>query len=195
MSPAWGGSIKLTPSNSPYAKATPLRSPIKTSRAEAHLALKQVIGTTTNSANAFDALVTGTCFAYTAGAAAVVASVSQDLSVSQRFFRARPTTNPLNPSSSVYGGPSTPTQNESRSRTAASLRDAGVGGSPLASPATDWSESPSNKAWSARERIKAATCVSFSPDGRFLAVGEVLEPAHEHWQLLTRTRPASNQGS
>ncbi|KAF1999107.1 WD repeat protein-like protein [Amniculicola lignicola CBS 123094] len=175
MSP-WGnslhGSIKLTPSNSPYPKNTPLRSPVKTSRADVSLSLKQVIGTTTNSANAFDGVPSGRSFAFTAGAAAVIATVDDEQRVSQRFYRARPTTNPLNPSSSIYGGPSTPTQNESRNRTAASLREAGLGGSPMASPGGDWSDSPMGKAWTAKERIKAATCVSFSPDGKFLAVGE-----------------------
>lgn len=173
MSPAITPGIKLNPSPSPFLQKTPLRSPVKTGRAEVNLALRQVIGTTTNSANAFDSLPSARCFAYTAGAAAVIASIGPDHNVSQRFYRARPTTNPLNPSSSIYGGPSTPTQNESRNRTAASLRDAGFGGSPLASPAAnDWAESPSGRAWTMKEKIKAATCVSFSPDGKFLAVGE-----------------------
>lgn len=177
MSPAWGGSIKLTPTPSPFVK-TPLRSPVKPHRADASLTLRQAIGTTTNSANAFDSLASARSFAFCAGAAAVLATVDDDgHRVSQRFYRARPTTNPLNPSASVYGGPSTPTQNESRNRTAASLRDAGVGASPLASPA-DWSDSPNSKTWTARERIKAATCVSFSPDGKFLAVGEVHRSAY-----------------
>jgi hypothetical protein len=152
-----------------------LRSPVKSTRPEATLALKQVIGTTTNSANAFDGLSSGCCFAFTAGAAAVVATVEDGRIASQRFYRARPAANPLNPSASVYGGPSTPTQNESRSRTAASLREAGIGASPLASPANDWTESPGSKTWSGRERIKAAACISFSPDGKLLAVGEVLD--------------------
>ncbi|KAF2848814.1 WD repeat protein-like protein [Plenodomus tracheiphilus IPT5] len=173
MSPAIGG-IKLNPSPSPYLKNnTALRSPTKSNRTEANLALRQVIGTTTSSANAFDSLATGRCFAYTAGAAAVIASIDEEHAVSQRFYRARPTTNPINPSASIYGGPSTPTQNESRNRTAASLRDAGFGVSPVASPATnDWPDSPSSRAWTMKEKIKAATCVSFSPDGKFLAVGE-----------------------
>ncbi|KAL6710733.1 hypothetical protein ACN47E_007790 [Coniothyrium glycines] len=173
MSPALGPGIKLNPSPLPPLKTTPLRSPIKSSRAETNLALRQVIGTTTASANAFDSLPAGRCFAYTAGAAAVIASIDEEHNVSQRFYRARPTTTPINPSTSIYGGPSTPTQNESRNRTAASLREAGFGGPPLASPATqDWAESPSTRAWTMKEKIKAATCVSFSPDGRFLAVGE-----------------------
>jgi hypothetical protein len=172
MSPTWG-SLKLTPSPSPFLKTTPLRSPVKSQRAEASLALRHVIGTTTNSANAFDSLSSARSFAFCAGAAAVLATVDEEHQVSQRFYRARPTTNPINPSSSIYGGPSTPTQNESRNRTAASLRDAGISGSPLASPAIDWNDSPSNKSWSTRDRVKAATCVSFSPDGKFLVVGEV----------------------
>ncbi|KAH9865123.1 hypothetical protein IAQ61_009070 [Plenodomus lingam] len=172
MSPAMGA-IKLNPSPSPYPKNTAVRSPTKTNRTEANLALRQVIGTTTCTANAFDSLADGRCFAYTAGAAAVMASIAQDHSVSQRFYRARPTTNPINPSASIYGGPSTPTQNESRNRTVASLRDTGFGVSPVASPATnDWPDSPSSRAWTTKEKIKSATCVSFSPDGKFLAVGE-----------------------
>ncbi|KAH7075534.1 WD repeat protein-like protein [Paraphoma chrysanthemicola] len=172
MSPALGPGLKLNPSPSPFFKNTPLRSPVKPSRAEASLALRQVVGTTANSANAFDSLTSGRCFAYTAGAAAVIATVGEDHRVSQRFYRARPTTNPINASISIYGGPSTPTQNESRNRTAASLRDAGFGGSPLASPAiNDW-DSPGSRAWTMKDKIKAATCVSFSPDGKYLAVGE-----------------------
>lgn len=175
MSPAWAGSIRLTPSPSPFAKTTPLRSPGK-HRADASLALRHVIGTTTGSANAFDSQTAARSFAFCAGAAAVLATVDEHHGLSQRFYRARPTTNPINPSASVYGGPSTPTQNESRNRTAVSLRDATLGPSSLASPASDWAESPGSKSWSARERIKAATCVSFSPDAKFLAVGEVNHP-------------------
>ena len=175
MSPAWGAGIRLTPSPSPY-KNTPLRSPNKSHRAEASLALRQVLGNTVSSANSFDSLPSGCSFAFCAGAAAVLATVDDEQNVSQRFFRARPTTNPINPSASIYGGPCTPTQNESRNRTASSLREAGLGATPTASPANDWSDSPGGKSWSTRERIKAATCVSFSPDGKLLAVGEVSVP-------------------
>jgi hypothetical protein len=174
MSPSLGPGIKLNPSPSPFLKNTPLRSPIKPTRADVSLALRQVVGTTASSANAFDSLPSARCFAYTAGAAAVIATVDDQHQVSQRFYRARPTTNPINASASIYGGPSTPTQNESRNRAAASLRDAGYGASPLASPALpDWADSPSSKAWTTKEKIKAATCVNFSPDGKYLAVGEV----------------------
>ena len=172
MSPAMG-SIKLNPSPSPFFKSTP-RSPIKAGRAEVNLALRQVIGTTTNSANGFDSLPSGNSFGYTAGAAAVIATIDAEGHVTQRFFRARPTTNPINPSASIYGGPSTPTQNEGRNRTAVSLRESGFGVSPLPSPGLhEWGDSPGGRAWTMKEKIKAATCVSFSPDGKFFAVGEV----------------------
>ncbi|KAK5149310.1 hypothetical protein LTR04_007212 [Oleoguttula sp. CCFEE 6159] len=36
----------------------------------------------------------------------------------------------------------------------------------------EWADSPGSRAGLVRERVKAATSVSFSPDGRFLAVGE-----------------------
>jgi hypothetical protein len=185
MSPALGPGIKLNPSPSPFFRNTPLRSPVKPSRADISLALRQVVGSTASTANAFDSLPSGRSFAYTAGAAAVIATVEEDHHVTQRFYRARPTTNPINASTPIYGGPSTPTQNESRNRTAASLRDAGFGPSPLASPAIqEWADSPSNRAWTMKEKIKAATCVSFSPDGKYLAVGEVchttiLGPRHD----------------
>jgi hypothetical protein len=176
VSPALGASIKLTPSVSvsPFAGArTTPRFPSRSTRTEAALALRTVIGATTSTANACDSLPTGRCFAYTAGAAAIVATVDDEHAISQRFYRARPTTNPINSSASIYGGPSTPTQNESRNRAAAALRDATAGPSPHASPAaSDWVDSPSTKAWTAKEKIKAATCVSLSPDGKFLAVGE-----------------------
>ena len=177
MSPAIGAGIKLTASPSPFYKATP-RSPVKQGRAEVNLSLRQVIGTTTNSPNAFDSLPSASTFGYAAGAAAVIASIDDHGHVTQRFYRARPATNPINPSASIYGGPSTPTQNESRNRAAISLRDAGFGGSPAPSPSgQDWGDSPGNKAWSSKDKIKAATCVSFSPDGKYFAVGEA---SHAH---------------
>jgi hypothetical protein len=93
----------------------------------------------------------------------------------------------VNPSASVYGGPSTPTQNEARNRTAASLRDVGIGASPLASPANEWADAFNLKTSTARDRVKAATCVSFSPDGRFLAVGEVRRCRLRFRYMLTGT--------
>ncbi|KAF1808897.1 WD40 repeat-like protein [Eremomyces bilateralis CBS 781.70] len=164
MNPPLG--LRLTPSNSPFARHTPVRSPTKPSRNDICLSLKQVIGTTANSPNALDSLPSSQTFAFTAGAAAVVASVEYDGQIKQRFFRARPTAVPLNPISSVYG-PSTPVASDARART--TYRES----SPFFSPLSDATDSPSaGKSWTARERVKTATCISFSPDGRYLAVGE-----------------------
>ena len=89
---------------------------------------------------------------------------------SQRFYRARPTAVPVHSTSASQYTPSspittTPKANDSRNRVGPSYRD-----SPY-SPA-DWGDSPGSKTWTSRERIKAATCLALSPDGRYLAVGE-----------------------
>jgi len=159
------------------------RSPNKARGAlyESGLSLKRIIGTTVSSPTAFDSLSSSHVFAYTAGAAAIVVNLIADeredeegkgthvTKYSQRFFRARPTAIPLNAIAS--GAPSTPTlANRSTVRDNVS--------SYTYTPSTpftnlDWSDSPSGKTWTSRERIKAATCLSISGDGRFLAVGEV----------------------
>lgn len=167
----WG--LRLTPSNnSPYSKSPLVKSPTKANRHEFSLALKKVIGTTAVSANAFDGVSSNNTFAFTAGAAAVLITVNEDHSISQKFYRARPAASPLIPASPIHG-PSTPTNpaNESRHR-AAAIRDS-CGGSPFGSPAGDWGDSPGRGSWNTRERVKSATCVSLSKDGKYLAVGEV----------------------
>lgn len=125
---------------------------------ESKLALKKVVGTTCSSPTGFD--TAKSCFAYIAGAAVVVVDVDGD-HYSQRFYRARPTAVPTY-SVAHPSTPSTPKANDSR-RVALNCRD-----SPY-SPGG--AESPSNT-WTSRERIKAATCVALSRDGKFLAVGE-----------------------
>jgi len=121
--------------------------------------------------------LTSRIFAYTAGAAACVITLPTDVddantTYSQRFFRARPTAVP-SPISVSTGASSTPTPNDGRNRVG-NLRDTAVPYSP-STPHTslDWGDSPTSKTWTSRERIKAATCLSISRDGRYLAVGEV----------------------
>jgi len=170
-----GLGIKLTPTNSPYPR-TP-RSPHKRrSFYESGLSLKRIIGTTVSSPTGFDSLPSGRIFAYVAGAAVVVVQLEEDLHYSQRFFRAHPTAIPVLPANSASITPSTSinTANDSRNRTVASLRESSIGFSP-STPTNSrpvWNDSPLSKTWTSRERIKAATCLSISRDGRFLAVGE-----------------------
>ncbi|KAI1179687.1 WD domain-containing protein [Nemania sp. FL0916] len=157
--------LRLTPANSPFLPR-PSRSPLRgqaPNLCDSRLSLKRVIGTTCASPTGFDAVQSS--FAYIAGGAVVVVDVDGD-SYRQRFFRARPTAVPtystpaLSHSTST---PSTPKANDSRNRI--SLRDSAFG-------SNDWAESPSSKTWTSRERIKAATCLALSKEGRFLAVGE-----------------------
>ncbi|KAI2632051.1 WD domain-containing protein [Hypoxylon sp. NC1633] len=158
--------LKLTPSNSPYIPH-PTRSPYR-GRAptiEPRLSLKRVVGTTCVSPTGFD--VVNASFAYIAGGAVVVVDVDGS-NYTQRFYRARPTALPVYSTSTLPYSPSTPTQtpkaNDSRNRI--SLRESTYG-------SLDWAESPtSSKTWTSRERIKAATCLALSKEGRFLAVGE-----------------------
>jgi hypothetical protein len=172
-----GLNSKLTPLNTPFQRGP--RSPYKTrSPYESGLSLKRVIGTTVSSPTAFDTLPTEPIFAYTAGAATVVVNIDDASNITQRFFRARPTAVALQSVSNFPGTPSTPTNvaNDGRNRTLAGLRDTGIPYSP-SSPHSGLeyfaADSPSGKSGAARGRIKAATCLSISRDGKLLAVGEV----------------------
>ncbi|KAL6881768.1 WD40-repeat-containing domain protein [Trichoderma longibrachiatum] len=161
--------LKLTPSNSPFLTTrrptTPLRGrPVFDSR----LSLKRVVGTTCRSPTAFDAV--GASFAYTAGGAVVVVRVDADNRYTQQFYRARPNVASLYAVAASPNAPSTPTTttttpkaNDSRNRVAAGHRDS--------HGAPDWADGMP-RTWTSRERIKAATCLSLSPDGKYLAVGE-----------------------
>ncbi|KAI1506508.1 WD domain-containing protein [Biscogniauxia marginata] len=157
---------KPTPSGSPFLhRPRPARSPHRgrpPPASDARLSLKRVVGTTCVSPTGFDAVQSS--FAYIAGGAVVVVDVDQE-DYSQRFFRARPTALPVYNAQAFPYSPSTPTStpksNDSRNRV--SMRESSY----------DGSDSPASKTtWTSRERIKAATCLALSKDGRFLAVGE-----------------------
>ncbi|KAM5355560.1 hypothetical protein ACJ41O_002206 [Fusarium nematophilum] len=164
------GRFKFTPSNSPFL-ARPSRSSRSPMRGRSFndsskLSLKRVIGTTCSSPTGFDALPSS--FAYIAGGAVVVVDVNGE-NHSQRFYRARPTAVPLYSVATFQNTPSTPTgtpkANDSRGRVAPNFRN-----SPHTS--SDWNDSPGGNTWTSRERIKAATCLALSRDGKYLAVGE-----------------------
>ena len=163
--------LRLTPSNSPFYKTSTPKSPTKSRSEEAGLRLKKVIGTTTASANGFDCLPSLREFAYTAGAAAVVCTVDDELKVTQRFFRARPTVpggwREVNGAAAI-----SPTPNEARSRVLGSLRESTMNGSPLGASVRDYSDSPTGRTATAKDRVKAATSVALSPSGKWVAMGE-----------------------
>lgn len=157
---------KLAPSNTPVTTPNS-RFPGRGKAQEPSLFLKRVIGTTCSSPTGFDSV--DRCFCYIAGGAVVVADLSGS-NYTQRFYRARPTAVPVFSVAPVQRGSSgpfaTPKANDARNRVAAAPRD------PIHSSPSDRGDSPASKTWTSRERIKAATCVSLSRDGRFLAVGE-----------------------
>ncbi|KAJ2974118.1 hypothetical protein NUW58_g8758 [Xylaria curta] len=157
--------LRLTPASSPFLPR-PSRSPHRgriPQLCDSRLSLKRVIGTTCVSPTGFDTVKSS--FAYIAGGAAVVVDVDGD-NYGQRFFRARPTAVPIYSTPALpysTSTPSIPKANDSRNRM--SLRESAFGSSDLV-------DSPTSKTWTSRERIKAATCLALSKEGRFLAVGE-----------------------
>lgn len=170
------GALSGTPDNSP--PESPSRSQSQQKRSpDLQLALSRVIGTTATSPASLDSISSGNKFAFTAGAAAVLVTVGPEphYKLTQRFFRARSTTVPLN----SLSGPNV--------LSSISAKDARGNYSPFGSAAagmsspfstghaSEWANSPGgkNKSWSSKERIKAASAVSLSSDGKFLAVGEV----------------------
>ncbi|KAK2001856.1 WD domain-containing protein [Colletotrichum falcatum] len=152
--------LKITPGNSPYLQRPSPRTPFRGRFPhEPCLSLKRVIGTTCASPTGFDSV--NSSFAYIAGGAVVVVDVDGQ-HYAQRFYRARPTATPVYGSAplSQSNTPSTPKANDSRNRVAPGIRDS-----------QSWSDSPGST-WTSRERIKAATCLALSRDGKYLAVGE-----------------------
>lgn len=155
--------LRATPGNSPHLQlpATPRTPSRGRYQPDARLSLKRVIGTTCASPTGLD--VCPSAFAYIAGGAVVVVNVDGE-TYNQRFYRARPTAIPIHGSTNQgYGQftPSgTPKANDSRNRV------------PIQRESSYDRGDSSSKTWTSRERIKAATCLSLSRDGRFLAVGE-----------------------
>ncbi|KAK2758340.1 hypothetical protein FQN54_004188 [Arachnomyces sp. PD_36] len=164
-----GSSLRITPSNSPILKPA-ARPPNKLSSHQSALSLQTVIGTTTSTPNGFSSHEPSNSFALCAGSAAILVELDSDLNISQRFFRARPMATGLNTVPSFYNNSSTPPVTpDTRNRPLPSSRSAN-GSIYLGSPATESADG--GRSWTSRERIKAVTSISISPNGRFLAVGE-----------------------
>lgn len=163
-------SSKLTPSNSPLLKP-PARSHYRHSSYQTSLSLQAVIGTTTSGPNGFSSHEPSRSVALCAGSAAVLAELDEELNLSQRFFRARPNATGFNLVPSYYNNGTPPGTPDTRLRSG-TVRQ-GANGSPYASvTSADCGDANASRSWSSRERVKAVTSVSLSPNGRFLAVGE-----------------------
>lgn len=168
-----GSPMRTTPSNSP-ALRPPARSPQKPTY-QSNLSLQTIIGTTITTPNGLSVHGQSKSFALCAGSTAVLAELDDENNISQRFFRARPSATSINPVASFYNQNSTPATPEPKSRSLSVVRTNanGVGGSSYnGSPTTDWADAVNARPWSSRERVKAVTCVSVSPNGRLLAFGE-----------------------
>ncbi|KAJ5739183.1 hypothetical protein N7533_011967 [Penicillium manginii] len=165
-----GSSLKITPSNSPVLRPG-TRSASRASHQSA-LSLQTVIGTTTTTPNGFSSHDQSKSFALCAGSAAVLAELDDAGNLSQRFFRARPSATSVNPTSSFYNQSTPPSTPDPKSRSLSHIRSNPHLNVPNGSPSSEASDCGSPRAWSSRERVKAVTSVSISPNGRFLAVGE-----------------------
>ena len=165
---AHNGSATLsTPTKSPFPRSGS-RSPRKYNTGTT-LNLRSVIGTTTSNPSGLTAYDGSRTFAYCAGSAAVLANVEDDGQVTQRFFRARPLASSINPQTPYYSQ-STPTATPTKRKSIMPGLNTYL--TPTSSPIRARREEESGHTWTERERIKAATSVSLSRDGRLLAVGE-----------------------
>ena len=173
-------SLGVTPTNSPVLRP-PSRSHHKPSLHQSTLSLQTVIGTTTTNPNGFSSHDESRSFALCAGSAAVLAELDAENNVNQRFFRARPSATPINPVTSFYSQSTAPVTPDSRKRSISNLKLSPHTSLYNGSPSNDLAENSSPRAWSSRERIKAVTSVSISPNGRFLAVGEVSNSLSIRW--------------
>ena len=164
-------SLRLTPKSRFHPIQTPTQTPTKISRDDSglQLTLKNVIGTTTSSANAFDAVAEHHTFVCCAGPAAILSRVDEKLNITQRLFRARPNALPINATPSFYN-PSTPPTTPGRSRQGSPLKEGIYGIGSAAS--LEYSAETQGQS-KASNRSKETTCVSLSRCGKFLAVGEV----------------------
>ncbi|KAJ5666697.1 hypothetical protein N7462_011106 [Penicillium macrosclerotiorum] len=168
--PGPSASLKITPSNSPILRPN-ARSPSKSSH-QSSLSLQTVLGTTTTTPNGFSSHDQSKSFALCAGSAAVLAEIDDEANISQRFFRARPSATSVNPTTSFYNQSTPPATPDPRSRSLSHIRSNPHLNVPSGSPSSEAADNGSPRAWSSRERVKAVTSVSISPNGRFLAVGE-----------------------
>jgi len=167
-------SLRLTPKNRLHPALTPNQTPAKPSREDSglQLTLKNVIGTTTSSNSAFNALPEKHAFVCCAGPAVVLNRVDEQLNITQQLYRARPNALPMNATPSFYN-PSTPPNTLGRSHYGSPLKEGSYGiGYTASSEYT--SDTPNHG--KASNRSRAATCVSLSHCGKFLAVGEVSRP-------------------
>lgn len=180
--------LRLTP----QTKLLPNQPPNKTAHDGAGLSmsLQSIIGTTASSSSGFDCLSKRKSFAICAGSVVVLAQLDVDLNITRRYFRAVPTAVPINTTTTFHRQATPPGHN----RPAGSLRDGMFGSISTVSPRRETIDSPGKGM--VHQRMKAAKCVSLSPDATLLAVGEVKKiNGLVHNQGLTYVDRLQSQGA
>lgn len=164
-----------SPIRSPLSHYVTGSTPTKRQRLDASLSLQRVVGLTCTSAACFDVHAPSRTFACTAGATVVLSTVDRDRAVSQRFLRATQTSSlstSWSYSASATSRPLTPT---SHHRPLSRGRD----DSPLICTPSN-RDSPRSSHNAQAERVKPFTALSISPNGKWVAVGEVDRTWHTH---------------
>lgn len=161
---------RLTPSTSFNNPSKTSRTQRKTRSQYAHsLSLRKIIGNTVNNPLCFSCDEASQKIAYSAGATVVVLE-GQNNYRQQTFYRAKSTAVTQSfTTTSAFGSPST----SSRIRSNRTSRESEAPATPGSGTSGGQSDSPTSKNWSSREKIKPVTCLSLSPGGQYLAVGEV----------------------
>lgn len=165
----------LTPTGRLYASHNPGLIHMKQVQVPKNLRLDfdSVVGTTTDSANAFDSLPEHHTIAYCAGSATVLAEVDEHLNISQRLFRVGPNASPVNATPPFYN-PATPPSTPGKSRHGSHLKDGGL--ETISHGLQDYYGSKSPSQTKATSRNRQTSCVSLSRGG-LMAVGEVNRPS------------------
>ena len=185
-------SSMLTPMSRFHTPPNSGLSPAKHAQELGNLRLNfnNIVGTTTASANAFDALPEHHTFVSCAGPAAVLSRVDDHLNITQQLYRARPNASPVNATQSFYN-PATPPNTPGKSRHGSPLKDGGCG--TIYNGLQDYPpNSPSQGR--ANNRIRETSCVSLSRGGNLLAVGEVNWPASKFVTSINKYRRDIIQG-
>ena len=168
-------SLQITPRSSPaprISSAISTKSPIKSIREEQqYLLLKQVIGTTVSSNTSVACVSSSRIVAYIAGAVAVVTTIDEEGRSTQHTFRATPSTIGSNLQSQPESPAPARVLQPQRGKLSTNFRESSPGLS-IAGPFSDVSESPSSRGAALRCRVKPITCISLSPDCKWIAVGE-----------------------
>ena len=168
-------SMRITTSNSPSLKPS-VRSPQKPIY-QSNLSLHGVIGTTVTTPNGLSVHGPSRSFALCAGSTVVLSELDNSNNINQRFLRARPSATSFYPITSFYNQSSSPIAisptARRRSLSVPKSNTNGNGNIFNSSPGMDSADGAGSRHLSSKEKIKAVTCVSISPNGRLVAFGEV----------------------